>query len=203
MAPKKRKAEQSGDDTKASKKKAPATTQRKAKKEVAPKPKAPFYLFKSEPSCYSIDALAKEPEATTEWDGVRNYQARNLMQGMKVGDRGFYYHSNCKPPGIVGIVEVAKEAHPDYTAWDPKDDHYDPKSSEDDPRWFMVDIKLIRKLKRMISLPELKEYAGSELKDMVLVNKSRLSVQPVGEKEWEFIMGLEEQEESEEKDADE
>lgn len=122
------------------------------------------------------------------------------MQEMQVGDRGFYYHSNCKVPGIVGIVEVVKEAHPDYTAWDPKGDYYDPKSSSEEPRWYMVDIKLIRRTKRTISLAELKNFKSKELSKLVLVNNSRLSVQPVGQVELDFILGLEDQEEPDEKE---
>lgn len=124
------------------------------------------------------------------------------MQEMQVGDRAFYYHSNCKLPGIVGVVEVVKEAYPDHTAWDPNTDYYDPKSSADAPRWYMVDIKLIRRTKRTISLPELKGFKNKELSKLVLVNNSRLSVQPVGEEEWEFILGLEDQEGPDEANKD-
>jgi len=147
------------------------------------------WLMKSEPDAFSIDDLAavdSEP-----WDGVRNYQARNMMRDqMKLGDRVFFYHSNCKVPGIVGIAEVVREGYPDHTAFDPEAKYYDPKSDPDRPRWYMVDLKLVRRLARTITLQELKEHP--ELADMPLVRKgNRLSVMPVSEAEWHFILGLE------------
>ena len=143
------------------------------------------WLMKSEPDEYSIDDLARD--GTTYWDGVRNYQARNLMRDdMQVGDRVLFYHSNAKPPGVVGIAEVAKEAYPDHTQFDPDDKHFDPKSGPDDPRWMMVDIAFVEKLPRMVGLPELREYA--ELSEMVLLNRSRLSVQPVSKEQYDFIV---------------
>ena len=144
-----------------------------------------YWLMKSEPGDYSIDDL--EVDGTTHWDGVRNYQARNLMRDeMAVGDRVLFYHSNAKPPAVVGLAEVARTAYPDHTQFDPDDKHFDPKSDPDDPRWIMVDIKFVEKLPRQVGLPELKEY--SELEDMVLLNRSRLSVQPVTKKQFEFIV---------------
>lgn len=145
------------------------------------------WLMKSEPDAYSIDDLAAD--VTTHWDGVRNYQARNLMRDeMKVGDRVLYYHSQLRPPGVVGLAEVVKEAYPDHTAWDPDSHYFDPKSAPDDPRWFMVDISFVQKFPRMVSIDELKEYP--ELSDMVLLNRSRLSVQPVTPEEYAFIVDL-------------
>ena len=150
------------------------------------------WLFKSEPDTFGIDDLAAQPHQTDHWDGVRNYQARNFMRDrMSVGDLGFFYHSNTKEPGIVGIVEIAREAYADHTAFDPEDPHYDPKSDPDNPRWFMVDVKLVRKLDRTITLAELKERAA-DLGDLPLVRKgNRLSIMPVSDEQWEYILSLE------------
>jgi predicted RNA-binding protein with PUA-like domain len=124
------------------------------------------------------------------WDGVRNYQARNFMRDeMKIGDQVFFYHSNCETPGIVGIAKVVKEGYPDHTAFDPDDKHYDPKSDPDNPRWMMVDVKFVKKFKNVLSLAELKQHR--QLKDMRLLQKgNRLSVMPVGDKEWDYIVEL-------------
>lgn len=150
-----------------------------------------YWLMKSEPSEFSIDDLAQRPKRTEHWDGVRNYQARNMMRDdMKKGDQVLFYHSNCAEPGVVGIAKVVREAYPDHTAFDPEDPHYDPKSDPDDPRWFMVDVQFVRKLARTITLSELKE--SSELADMPLVRRgNRLSVMPVTKPQWDFILGLE------------
>lgn len=149
-----------------------------------------YWLMKSEPSCFSIDDLQQAPNHTSCWDGVRNYQARNFMrQDMRIGDQIFFYHSNCNPPGIVGVAEVASEAYPDYTAFDPTSDHPDAASTPDNPRWFMVDVKFIKKFSEMIALDQLKQYP--ELSQMPLVRKgNRLSVLPVRADEWRFICGL-------------
>ena len=149
-----------------------------------------FWLMKSEPDVYGIDDLAAAPGKTDHWDGVRNYQARNFMRDqMKKGDRVFFYHSNCKQPGIVGIARVVREGYPDHTAFDPKEKYYDPKSDPARPRWYMVDIKFERKFRRTITLEELKQH--KKLADMPLLRKgNRLSVMPVGEKEWEYILKL-------------
>lgn len=146
-----------------------------------------YWLMKSEPSCFSIDDLQKAPNQTSPWDGVRNYQARNFMRNtMRVGDRIFFYHSNCNPPGIVGIAEVASEAYPDYTAFDPNSDHPDPASTPENPRWFMVDVRFVTKWKRIISLEMLKQHP--ELSDMQLLRKgNRLSVLPVQKSDWDYI----------------
>ncbi len=150
-----------------------------------------YWLLKSEPTSYSIEDLAAKPRATDHWDGVRNYQARNFMRdGMKRGDQAFFYHSSCPQPAIVGIVEVVREAYPDPTAWDPRDHHYDPKSSPQDPRWFMVDVRLVRKTSRPITLRELKKQ--TELADLALVKAgNRLSVMPVTAAQWRHILKLE------------
>jgi predicted RNA-binding protein with PUA-like domain len=152
-----------------------------------------YWLIKSEPEAFSIDDLASSPRKTTCWDGVRNYQARNFMRdGMKKGDLAFFYHSNCAEPGVAGIVEIVREAYPDDTAWNPGDPHYDSKSSPESPRWLMVDVRLQRKLERVISLAEMKQYAGSELEGFLLLQRgNRLSVMPVDEKQWNFILTLE------------
>lgn len=150
-----------------------------------------YWLMKSEPDAFGIDDLARRPGQTEHWDGVRNYQARNMMRDeMKIGDPVFFYHSNCELPGIVGIAEVAKESYPDFTAFDPDDKHFDPKSHPDKPTWYMVDVKFVRKLQRTISLQELKQQP--ELADLALVRRgNRLSIMPVSQQHWEFILGLE------------
>lgn len=152
-----------------------------------------YWLIKSEPEAFSVDDLAAAPGRRTSWDGVRNYQARNFMRdAMKRGDLAFFYHSNCPETGIVGIVEIVKEAYADPTAFDPRDKHFDPKSDPDNPRWYMVDVRLKRKLKRTITLSELKEHSESALRDFVLLRRgNRLSVLPVSARHWNFIVALE------------
>jgi predicted RNA-binding protein with PUA-like domain len=152
-----------------------------------------YWLFKSEPQSFGIDALAKAPKQTTAWDGVRNFQARNMLRdSIKKGDQAFFYHSSCDVPGIAGIISIAKDGYPDKTALDPKHHHYDPDSDAQAPRWFVVDVKLVRKFARIITLDELKQHAGKELKSFVLLRRgNRLSVMPVAKKEWEFILTLE------------
>ena len=149
-----------------------------------------YWLMKSEPSCFSIDDLKNSPEQRSPWDGVRNYQARNFMRNdMRVGDQIFFYHSNCKQPGIVGIAEVASNAYPDFTAFDPNSDHPDLSSTPDNPRWFMVDVRFVVEFKNIISLESLKQYP--QLESMQLLKKgNRLSVLPVKAKEWLFIQEL-------------
>ena len=150
-----------------------------------------YWLMKSEPDEFGIDDLYKRPKRVEPWDGVRNYQARNMMRDeMRKGDLIFFYHSNCDVPGIVGIAKVHKEGYPDPTAFDPEDKHFDPKSDPEQPRWFLVDVKYVRKLKRTIPLTELK--AQPELAEFALVKRgNRLSVMPVSEAQWEFILGME------------
>jgi len=149
-----------------------------------------YWLFKSEPSCFSIDDLKNSAKKTTHWDGVRNYQARNFMRDqMQIGDKGFFYHSNCKETGIVGTVTITSASYPDHTAFDPDDEHYDPKSDPDNPRWFMVDVTLDKVFPRVITLAELK--SAPELESMLVVRKgNRLSITPVQEDEWDFILGM-------------
>lgn len=152
-----------------------------------------YWLLKSEPGEFGIDDLVASPGRTTYWDGVRNYQARNFMRNdMQPGDRAFFYHSSCPEPGIAGIVRIASEAYPDHTAFDPTDKHYDPRSDPNDPRWFMVDIKLERKLERLIALAELRAFADGELDGLLLLRRgNRLSITPVSEAHWDFILSLE------------
>lgn len=146
--------------------------------------------MKSEPNCFSIDDLRNSPNQTWYWDGVRNYQARNFMRdSMKIHDRIFFYHSNCKPPGIVGIAEVASAAYPDHTAFDPTSEHPDSNSTPENPRWFMVDVCFVEKFKELVSLERLKSYP--ELSQMQLLRKgNRLSILPVSQFEWDFIIQL-------------
>jgi predicted RNA-binding protein with PUA-like domain len=147
------------------------------------------WLMKSEPDAFSIDDLKRKKQEP--WDGVRNYQARNFMRdGMRPGDKVFFYHSNCNPPGIVGIAEVATDAYPDPSQFDPKSKYFDPGSSRDKPRWMLVDVKFVKKLKRTITLDELK--ADEALAEMPLVRKgNRLSVMPVDAPHWRHILSLE------------
>lgn len=148
-----------------------------------------YWLMKSEPEAFSIDDLIQAPGQITHWDGVRNYQARNFMKQMKKGDRVFFYHSNCKIPGIIGIAEVCKEAYPDFTAQDVNDSHYDPKSTPERPIWEMVDIRFVEKFPQVIPLKHLQTCAL--LQDMPLVRKgNRLSVMPITEEQWHFISKL-------------
>ena len=148
-----------------------------------------FWLMKSEPETYSIDDL-KEFQ-TDHWDGIRNYQVRNFFRDqMQIGDKAFFYHSNCKEPGIVGLMEIASEAYPDHTAFNSKEKYFDAKSDPENPRWLMLDVTYIRHTKRNITLSELRDH--SSLKEMRLLQKgNRLSVIPMTNKEWDYILGLE------------
>lgn len=147
------------------------------------------WLMKTEPGCFSIDDLAKAPNQTSMWDGVRNYQARNFMRdGMRIGDPVLFYHSVTNP-GIAGIAEVASEAYPDPTQWDPDNEHFDPASPADKPRWYLVDIRLLRRFKEIVPLPLLRSQP--ELSGMELLRKgSRLSVQPVRPEEFAAVLAL-------------
>ncbi len=148
-----------------------------------------YWLMKSEPTTFSIDDLAASPSRTTSWDGVRNYQARNFMREMAVGDRVFFYHSNAEPPAIVGIAEVARTAYPDASQFDKSSRHYDPASLRSAPRWDMVDIRHCKTFKTGIALDRLR--TEPKLNGMVLLRKgSRLSVQPVTETEWNVILKI-------------
>lgn len=149
------------------------------------------WLMKSEPETFGIDDLKKRPKQTEPWDGVRNYQARNMLRDrMKVGDQAFFYHSNCEVPGIAGIMEIVKAGYPDTSAFDPSDPHFDPKSDPKNPRWYRVDVRFVRQFKRIISLAELKSHKA--LAELPLVQRgSRLSVVPVTSQQWKFILSLE------------
>ena len=150
----------------------------------------PYWLFKSEPTSYSFADLLAEPGRTTGWDGVRNYQARNFLRDqVQLGDGVLIYHSSADPPCIAGIAEVVKAAHPDPTAFDPKDSHYDHKSKREQPTWYQVSIKAVRAVDPPLGLPVLNGVP--ELKGMELLRKgSRLSVQPVTERQWKTILAL-------------
>ncbi|PID61176.1 MAG: EVE domain-containing protein [Gammaproteobacteria bacterium] len=149
-----------------------------------------YWLFKSEPDAFSIDDLDSCRGKRESWDGIRNYQARNLMRDeMKKSDLGFFYHSSCKVPGIVGIVEVVREAYPDHTALDPDSRYHDPKATEEDPRWCMVDVRLVQRFAEVISLRQLREEPA--LDGMMLLKKgARLSIQPVSEAHWHVILEM-------------
>lgn len=144
-----------------------------------------IWLMKSEPDVYSIDDL--EREGSTVWEGVRNYQARNFMREMKLGDQVLFYHSNAKPPGIVGLGEIVREHYPDPFQFDESSDYFDPKSPKDNPRWSAVDVGFVEKFPAMLSLNEIKEdpiYEGM----LVIQKGSRLSVQPVEEKHYKLVL---------------
>jgi len=151
-----------------------------------------YWLMKSEPSTFSIDDLAKAPKQTTCWDGVRNYQVRNMMRDeMSVGDLAFMYHSSCEQPGIAGVIEVVKRGYPDATAFDSKHDHYDAASKPDTPRWYMVDVRLKQRFSRVISLDELRRHAAKQLHEMQILKRgNRLSITPITATEWKFINSL-------------
>ena len=147
-----------------------------------------YWLVKSEPEVYSIDDLARDKK--TYWDGVRNYQARNFMRDqMQPGDPVFFYHSNAEPSGIAGIAKVTSPGYPDPSAFDSRDVHFDPDSKKEKPSWYVVDIAHVKKFRRVIALDEIKKTKG--LENMLLLKQGRLSVQPVSEKEWKIINGLE------------
>jgi len=154
------------------------------------KKKRQYWLFKTEPGSYSIDDLAAEPKKTTFWDGVRNYQARNMLRDeIQVGDGVLFYHSNAKPPAIVGTAQVVKAGYPDHTQFDPSAKHYDEKADPEEPRWYMVDIKFVQKFPEIIDREQL--AADKTAKDMaVLAKGSRLSIQPVTAEEWKAVHKL-------------
>jgi predicted RNA-binding protein with PUA-like domain len=147
-----------------------------------------YWLVKTEPDCFSIDDLARQPKRTTGWEGVRNYQARNLIRDeMKRGELVLFYHSSCQPPGVAGVAKIVRAAYPDVTALDRKSQYYDAKATADDPRWFTFDLQLEKKFDRLIPLEELKSLKG--LDGMVLLQRgSRLSVQPVTKRQFETIV---------------
>lgn len=148
-----------------------------------------YWLMKSEPDVFGIDHLAAAKGKTAAWWGVRNYQARNFMRDrMALGDQAFFYHSSCPEPGIVGIVRISRLAYPDATQFDRKNPYYDPKASPDQPRWFNVDVTLVKKV-RLVGLPELREHEALAAM-RVLQRGNRLSITPVESQEWDFIMRL-------------
>lgn len=149
-----------------------------------------YWLMKSEPETFGILHLQHAPNQTHCWDGVRNYQARNFMRDdMQIGDLAFFYHSNCKIPGVVGIMEIASPSYPDHTAFDPESKYYDPKCSKDNPRWFMRDVKLIEKFPEIISISALR--ANPKLAKMLILRPgNRLSITPVTKQEWQAILKM-------------
>lgn len=151
-----------------------------------------YWLMKSEPDAFSIDDLASRPKQTEPWNGVRNYQVRNMFRDqMKEGDHAFFYHSSCAEPGIYGLMKIVSNAYPDPTQFDPKSDYYDPKSTQEEPRWLLVDVKFERKLKKPVTLATLREHE-KQLKGMIVLAKgTRLSVTPVKPAHWNYILKLE------------
>ena len=149
-----------------------------------------YWLLKSEPDVFSLEDLKNCPNKTEPWDGIRNYQARNLMRDeMKVGDQAFFYHSRQAEPAIVGTVRVVREAYPDHTSWDPSSKYFDEKSSPENPRWLMVDVQFESGFSRPVTLKELRSIP--ELKEMFLLRKGmRLSIQPVTEAEFQLILAI-------------
>jgi predicted RNA-binding protein with PUA-like domain len=149
-----------------------------------------YWLFKSEPNCYAFADLLAAPDRTTGWDGVRNFQARNFLRDeIKVGDGVLFYHSSAEPPAIAGVAKVVRAAHPDPTAFEPKADHYDPKSDPDNPTWYQVAIRAVRAIDPPLGLPQLRTV--SALAGMELLRKgSRLSIQPVSAAEWDSVLAL-------------
>lgn len=151
-----------------------------------------YWLMKTEPDTFGVDDLAKAPKATTCWDGVRNYQARNMLRDqMRRGDLAFLYHSSTTTPGVVAVMEIVREGYPDSSAFERRNHHFDPDSDPANPRWFMVDVRLKRRLPRVITLEELRKHATQELAGMVLLRPgNRLSVMPVEAAHWKFILSL-------------
>jgi len=150
-----------------------------------------YWLMKSEPSVFGIDDLARAPRKRSAWDGVRNYQVRNMLRDqMSKGDLAFFYHSSCPEPGIYGISRIVKEGYPDATAFDPTHDHFDPKSDPANPTWFMVDVELVERFERPILLDTLRAHAA-RLPDMLLLRRgNRLSITPITNDEWRYIRAL-------------
>ncbi len=146
-----------------------------------------YWLFKSEPSAYSFDDLVAD--GVTEWDGIRNYQARNLLRDeVQEGDGVLFYHSNAKPMAVVGTATVVRNGYPDHTAWDPGSEHPDPKSTPEKPLWFMVDIKAEQRFAHPVTMEQLRRAPG--LEQMTLLRQGRLSVQPVTAEEWESVLDM-------------
>jgi predicted RNA-binding protein with PUA-like domain len=149
------------------------------------------WLLKSEPDTFGVQHLQQAPRQRSAWDGVRNFQARNYLREMKVGDLAFFYHSSCPEPGIAGIVKISREAFPDPSAFDPKHAYYDEESDPKKPKWYAVEVELEQTLDRVITLDELRAHAADALKDMIILRRgNRLSVTPVSATEWRFISTL-------------
>jgi predicted RNA-binding protein with PUA-like domain len=150
----------------------------------------PHWLFKSEPTTFSIDDLISRPNQTEPWNGVRNYKVRNMLRDeIKKGDLAFFYHSSCTPPGIVGIMKVVSNGYPDPTAFDKKSEYFDKTSSPENPRWYLVDVKFIKKFPRIIALDEIKNHPV--LKKMIIAQKgNRLSITKVSDEEWQAVNKL-------------
>ncbi|XP_072548277.1 thymocyte nuclear protein 1 [Salminus brasiliensis] len=180
--------------------------EQKSPSDTSSSPSYSHWLMKSEPESriedgvdvkFGIEDLKALPNQTSCWDGVRNYQARNFMRDMKEGHQAFFYHSNCKEPGIAGLMKIVKEAYVDHTQFDKKDVHYDPSSKSENPKWSMVDVKYERMTERFIPLAELKKYhlqhksKGGPLRNMALFTRARLSVQPLTTEEFDFVLSLE------------
>ncbi|XP_031729508.1 thymocyte nuclear protein 1 isoform X2 [Anarrhichthys ocellatus] len=195
------------DEAAGGKRKAPAESAKN--KESSECPQLCHWLMKSEPESrfendidvkFGIEDLKALPDQTGCWDGVRNYQARNFMRQMKDGQLAFFYHSNCKEPGIAGLMTIVKEAYVDHTQFDKKDVHFDANSKADNPKWSMVDVQYQRMMKRFLPLSELKKYhlqhraTGGPLKDVALFTRARLSVQPLTPEEFDFVLNLEDEE---------
>jgi predicted RNA-binding protein with PUA-like domain len=150
-----------------------------------------YWLLKSEPDTFGVQHLAKAPRQRSAWDGVRNFQARNYLREMKVGDRAFFYHSSCPQPGIAGLMKITREAFPDLTAFDPKHAYYDEESDPKKPKWYAVEVELEQALDEVIGLDQLRSHASGELKDMIVLRRgNRLSVTPVSASEWRFITSM-------------
>jgi predicted RNA-binding protein with PUA-like domain len=151
-----------------------------------------YWLFKSEPDTFSVDDLARARDATTAWDGVRNYQVRNFLRdAMRKGDQGFFYHSSCAAPGIAGILRVVRAGYAEAAALDPKHRYYDPKSDRASPTWYSVDVRLERRIEPVIGLEELRKHARGALSEMLILRRgNRLSITPVTREEWRFILSL-------------
>lgn len=147
-----------------------------------------YWLFKTEPDAFSIDDLANRTNQSEHWDGIRNYQARNFLRDkVELGDQVFIYHSSCKNVGIAGLAEVVKTAYPDHTQFDPESKYYDPKATHENPRWYMVDVKFVKKFNQVLSLKSIK--AMPQIEEIGLVRKGhRLSIMPVNGDEFSYLL---------------
>lgn len=149
-----------------------------------------YWLLKTEPDCFSIDDLQAAPGRISSWDGVRNYQARNILRDdVKAGDEALFYHSSANPTGVAGLCTIVRAGYPDHTAWDPTSEHFDPKAGPNNPIWYMIDVKFKKKLREVLPLSALKHTPGLE-QMMVVQRGSRLSVQPVTNEEWKIVLTL-------------